>query len=392
VSPQRLTAHLRLFKLGWQADPSVLPRRAGTDHLTVETAAWLAEINEQLADLAAARSITLVLMGGNAAALRMEAAKQRGSRDNDYLTDASGRDIDALMDDFAARFAELAPLFVPKRHIPAGAQPLPLQTYYIPVPAIFAPSRNGQHPIKVEFHIDIAAMPPSEAITREHFALPEPVRATVPKVPYQVALKMLTLADPPIGLDPSREDALPRQVYDLDELTQAIDSATDFAEVRRYADVLYAEEAGRSGLTIASDEPWSGIERRMEVWAPVDTDSERARQVEAFQVTQMSTVTRRSMAQWRARFRRVQLAARCAAMGEAGYEYWRGALALEARVPDNVRGKAVARAYRRPVADITGVAPGAYGPRTHLWEGLASAGNLGTALVALAADLPPQQD
>jgi hypothetical protein len=162
VSPERLAAHLHLFKLGWQADPSTLPRRPGTDHLTVETAAWLAEINEQLTELAAERDITLVLMGGNAAALRMEAAKQRGSRDNDYLTDASGPEIDALMAAFAERFVDLAPLFVPERHIPEGAQPLPLQTYYIPVPAIYAPSRTGEHPIKVEFHIDTADMPPSE--------------------------------------------------------------------------------------------------------------------------------------------------------------------------------------------------------------------------------------
>lgn len=75
MSPQRLFNYLDLFKLGWQSDPSQLPRRQGTDHLTVETGAWLAEINEQLVDLASARDIALVLMGGNAAALRMDIAK-----------------------------------------------------------------------------------------------------------------------------------------------------------------------------------------------------------------------------------------------------------------------------------------------------------------------------
>jgi hypothetical protein len=46
-----LAPHLGLFKLDWQSDPSQLPHPRGTDHLTIETAAWLAEINEQLTEL-----------------------------------------------------------------------------------------------------------------------------------------------------------------------------------------------------------------------------------------------------------------------------------------------------------------------------------------------------
>jgi hypothetical protein len=341
VSPERLAGNLGLFKLGWQADPSLLPR----------------------------------------------AAKQRGSRDNDYLTDASGPDIDALMRDFAERFAALAPLFVPKRHIPEAAQPLPLQTYYIPVPAIYAPSRTGEHPIKVEFHIDIADMPPSEEITRTHFALPDPIRATVPKVPYQVALKLLTLADPPVGLDVSRDNALPRQVYDLDELTQVVKEADAWAEILAYANTLYAKEAMLHELVATDGEPWRGIDRRLQSWVAVDTDRELAGHVNAFQVTQMPTVTRRPMVQWRARFRRVQIAAYCAAARTDGYALWRAALDVEAGVPENVRGKAQLRRYREPITRITGAPAGQYAPRVHLWEGLATAENLATATAAIAAAL-----
>jgi hypothetical protein len=46
-----LAPYLGLFKLDWQSDPSQLPHPRGTDHLTIETAAWLAEINEQLTEL-----------------------------------------------------------------------------------------------------------------------------------------------------------------------------------------------------------------------------------------------------------------------------------------------------------------------------------------------------
>jgi hypothetical protein len=185
-----LAPHLELFKLGWQSDPSQLPHPRGADHLTIETAAWLAEINEQLTELAAELDITLVLMGGNAAALRMEAASQRGSRDNDYLTDASEAEIDALMAAFAQRFTPLVPYFVSELYVPQGARPLPLRTYHMNAPAVYAETFNGMHQLKVEFHVDIEELPPSEMITSQHFALPEPVRARVPRVPYQVALKL----------------------------------------------------------------------------------------------------------------------------------------------------------------------------------------------------------
>ncbi len=47
-----LTPYLGLFKIGWQSDLSQLPHPRGADHLTIETAAWLAEINEQLTNTA----------------------------------------------------------------------------------------------------------------------------------------------------------------------------------------------------------------------------------------------------------------------------------------------------------------------------------------------------
>ena len=198
MSALDLTPYLGLFKLGWQSDPSQLPRPRGADHLTIETAAWLAEINEQLTDLAAELEITLVLMGGNAAALRMDAASQRGSRDNDYLTDASEAEIDTLMAAFAERFAPLAPFFVPELYVPEGARPLPLRTYHMNAPATYAHTFTDTHRLKIEFHVNIEELPPSETITSEHFALPQPVQARVPLVPYQVALKLLTLTDPPV--------------------------------------------------------------------------------------------------------------------------------------------------------------------------------------------------
>jgi hypothetical protein len=104
-----VSEHLGLFKLTWLADPSAAlaaGRSAGiSDPHFIEMSAWCAELHAQLADLAQDRDLPLLLMGGNAAALRMEAAKQRGSRDNDYLTTASEQDILGLMEALVSRLA-----------------------------------------------------------------------------------------------------------------------------------------------------------------------------------------------------------------------------------------------------------------------------------------------
>jgi hypothetical protein len=171
-------------------------------------------------------------------------------------------------------------------------------------------------------------------------------------------------------------------------VSQRINNPDDWGHIKAYANVLYAKEAAAHDIAVAKSEPWNGIDRRLVRWVLVDVDPEIARMVDAFQVTQMPTVARRTMSQWRARFRRVQLAARCASAGPAGYATWRAALDLEAAVPENVRGRAQLGRYRTPIAEVTGVPAGQYPPRVHLWEGLTSAPDLGAAVTALQDKLP----
>lgn len=65
-----------LFKLDWVLDPTMLAqqqRATGiTSQYTAEIAAWCAELHQQLQDLAAEQDTLILLMGGNAAALRMD--------------------------------------------------------------------------------------------------------------------------------------------------------------------------------------------------------------------------------------------------------------------------------------------------------------------------------
>lgn len=122
----------------WLRDPARLRNRARklkVNLLTAELAAWCAEIHRHLAELAEQRELPLLLMGGNAAALRLEVGKQRGSRDNDYLTTASEDDIEGLMAGFSDRFRDLAPDFTAAPYRPKEPRPgLALATYLIRVP------------------------------------------------------------------------------------------------------------------------------------------------------------------------------------------------------------------------------------------------------------------
>lgn len=91
-----LVPHADLFVLNWMLDPEQALRDANARGVSephaIEMSAWCAELHEQLRIVAEAEQMPLLLMGGHGAALRLEAATQRGSRDNDYLTTATEED------------------------------------------------------------------------------------------------------------------------------------------------------------------------------------------------------------------------------------------------------------------------------------------------------------
>jgi hypothetical protein len=140
-----LTEHLTLFKADWIRDPNLLAQRIRAaklaDRYTAEVSAWCAEIHEHLRELADELGIELLLMGGNGASLRFDAIRQRGSRDNDYLTAAAPEDIERLMERFGRRFAPLGELMQPRSYKPKKpVRELPLATYVVPVPLLLDPA------------------------------------------------------------------------------------------------------------------------------------------------------------------------------------------------------------------------------------------------------------
>lgn len=219
-----LGEHLGLFKADWIRDPSLLARRIRAakvaDRYTAELAAWCAEIHEHLRELAEQLGIELLLMGGNGASLRFDAVKQRGSRDNDYLTAATPNDIQRLMEGLGRRFAPLGELMQPRPYEPKKpVRELPLATYVAPVPLLLDHGYATNNEVKLEFHFE-PKLPASELITGTLGPAATPMMtAALPELPYQIAVKLMTLAAEPVGIEEAtRAAAVPRQMYDVDLL------------------------------------------------------------------------------------------------------------------------------------------------------------------------------
>lgn len=387
---------LRLFKLDWPGDPSLLEERRkamGVQHYVAEMAAWCAEINAQLDELAADRGMPLVLMGGNAAALRLEVAKQRGSADNDYLTSASEQDIAGLMDAFADRFAVapepyFRPELMPK---PEGAEELPLRAYKVKVPRISEHNPRGDEHlvVKVEFHLD-QELPPHERVSSEMWAVPEPVHATVPLLPFQVGLKLMTLVRPPIGIDRAREDSIPRQIYDIDVLLAQTLVPGNWKDLAAYSRRRYERECAQRELADADGQPWRDVVDRLDEWSACrDRTSRYWSFINAIQSAQLKRQSQRLPEEWAARCRRLSVAMRCLEHADP-YAPWQRIIEIERRIPTNPQGGEL-KSLRRAITQVATDVPQATRLRSMYWEWVGSAPNLDAALEraeAIADALP----
>jgi hypothetical protein len=385
---------LELFKLDWAKDPQAAlaqgRERGISDPHFVEMSSWCAELHTQLAELADELQIPLLLMGGNAAALRLEAANQRGSRDNDYLTTATEAEVRELMDAFVQRFAPHfeEPLFRYRElHGGPDAEPLPLVAFAVDVPAqLDSNAQEGRLSIKLEFHIedDPELFPEGESVSGQFFALRQDFRAVLPRLPYQVGLKLMTLVAPPVGIDAKREDAIPRQLYDLDALLAQLHSQEQWDVLAEYAKRRYVKEERQRDREPNPDGPWPSIDDRLDDWAQAEDGDQRfGALINSFQASQVARATKRPLAQWRGRSRRLQFAARCLAMGAEGFARWQRALEIERRI-DEPAGRNL-RAYRTALSAVVGVPARQLGqfPRVVLWEHVATAKDVDAALDAL---------
>lgn len=373
-------------------DPNELKRLVGAPGITepaaVEAAAWCAEMHLQLALVAREQKVDLVLMGGNGAALRMASGEQRGSVDNDYLTAASSEAISRLMDALRQRLSGAAdPLFVPALIDPGPAvKPLDMVAYRMPVPRLLAGGRAEAHTrIKLEFHFR-ADIPPSEPVEQVLAVTGQSVAATIPTLPHQIALKLVTLASEPIGL--SRDDSVVRQTYDVDRLAMTLSRMEEWVILPDAVESVcgYERRADPTVAAMSDDAIWDGIELRLRSWR---TCTAKGNQywpiIDAVQARQFQSATRGSAGDWGARFNRLLVLIRLVRARE-GFALWRAIRETEAHIPADLTGSALV-ARRRAITSAVGLGKRHDAPRTLYWEALADAASLHSAHKAIDAAL-----
>jgi hypothetical protein len=390
-----LTSHRHLFILDFVSNPEILVaagKESGITHEYMrEISAWCAELNEQLKALAGQTGIELQLMGGNAAALRLDAAAQRGSRDNDYLTTATAREVEELAEALGAKFADLpGDLLKPKRISADGKMPLPLISYEVEVPALTIGNRSSVI-AKIEFHLE-TELPPGEPVTGRPFAVGQQVTTTLPKLPYQIGLKVITLDDPPIGIPPERIDAIPRQIHDIDSLIHLMSDLDDWDRVASYVRRRYEKEADFQNLSPQPEAPWVGIHRRLEEWSRCTAEDALWNLIHQFQSGQVGRATRRSPGEWRARMRRLSVIFKCCRQAGGGALY-RRILDAESRIDPKLSGgnlRTVRGRLGATIGENSGITPKTIRglpARAVFWESLDEGSHPSVRLAELAAAL-----
>ena len=244
--------------------------------------------------------------------------------------------------------------------------------------------------VKLEFHIedDFGLFPEGEAVSGRFFALGQDVDVRIPRLPYQIALKLMTLHAPPVGIDNARVNAIPHQLYDLDALLDQLADAEQWNVLADYTLRRYLKEERQRERTPAADGPWASIIRRLSAWSQADVPNlPFGGLIRAFQASQVATAMARPPAQWRGRVRRLQFAVAGLAAGRDGYPRWTRARALEARIAEPAGPKL--KAYRAALATVTGEPAKTLGqfPRVPFWEHLATVADPDGALDALDAVL-----
>lgn len=289
----------------------------------LEIATWCHEFHLQLERLAAAKGVTLLLMGGQGASLRLAPAAQRSSADNDYLTILTASEVDALVGELLELFAPYAPsadVFRGQAIAPPPGAVLPLRSWRITAPRVISrlPRPNV---VKLEFHL-AEDLPPDDALDEPVFTSRTNLSARVPKLPFQIALKVLTLPDPPVGIDELRADAIPRQLYDLDHLFPLLAEAEVWEQTRDWVSQRHAYELRVKHQEVREDAlVYSEADARLAGWQAGD----HWPSANTFQSQQLFGASRLTPVGWQARAARLRLALRYLAAND--FSSWRDALA-----------------------------------------------------------------
>ena len=190
-----------------------------TQAVKVETFLWDLEIYGQLQKVLGDK---VILKGGAAAQLFVPPERQRTSVDIDVIFVGKLKELENALNLIHRDFGNDEVFFNFQKFTPKNQKTtLPLETYTVAVPTI----SSSQRPIiiKVDFHLfdglDLETVRLGDASA---FVIPLNFKPLCLSPASLVGDKLLTLARGSVGIPSDREYDIPKQLYDLDNLTRII--------------------------------------------------------------------------------------------------------------------------------------------------------------------------
>ena len=183
----------------------------------VKTFLWDFELLAQLQRKLGSR---VLLKGGAAAQLFFPPEKQRTSVDIDVIYSGNEKEMQQALDSIHSDFGGDEVFFKFTKYNPKKpTKVLPLQTFYVAVPAILA-EETYQINIKLDFHmIDDIKVKVIDLKGAVALGVPLAFAPRCLSADSLVGDKLLTLARGSVGIPPGREADIPKQLYDLNGLT-----------------------------------------------------------------------------------------------------------------------------------------------------------------------------
>lgn len=271
--------------------------------LAVEMFLWDIEVSAELQNL----DDQLILKGGAAAQLFLPLEKQRGSTDIDLKSAPSSteEDISNVMNQLERKL----PLLRLERHNPVAPNPkLPLVTYLVIVTSALGVMNGRTLEIKADILLREPELPTVVVENRPTFAL-DVKRMRVPTLGTSIGDKLLTVAKESVGM--TREEDYPKQMYDIDLLSQEIAQA-DFEDIVNAVASLTPVEAAYRALKTRPEEAIQHVIDLTPGYSRIDTTlgiTEHKRHVNSFQQFLVSQSQRLALYDWASRPLRIRFLA-----------------------------------------------------------------------------------
>jgi|GEM_PF-936200 len=247
---------------------------AFTQATEVEAFAWVLEIYGQLQ---AEAEEGFLLKGGTAAQMYVPLERQRASVDIDLLAHVEPEAVRDVLDKVSRKLASDLPYFAFEEYTPT--QPdvaLPLQMFLVTVPSSLVRSaltETGQiagRPVKVDVFYLKEPVEHTRLEGVRTFALDLAFSPRCLAIGPLIGDKLLTLATKSIGIPQARASDLPKQVYDLDNLTHLALSEADIEQLVATVRTLVDVESSFRGIQVTVFQVLDHIQEALKAFSTLD--------------------------------------------------------------------------------------------------------------------------